>query len=223
VDDAQAGLSGASAASAAAGERDQFGTFTDADIRDLIAEYPLAWVNAPGAGVETATLLPMIAESDDEGRVVGLIGHLSRRNPLQAALAREGRGEFLFTGPHGYISPEEAGLRGWAPTWNYAQLRIAAEVRFDPPCTDEALAVLVEAMERGRADPWHSGELGERYAGMTTRIIGFRARITSLAGKFKLGQDEALPVLDSIIANIADPALKRWMIRFRKRRGEENG
>jgi transcriptional regulator len=223
VDDTQAMVTGASAASATAKAGDQFEAFTDADVRDLIAEFPLAWVNAAGAGVETATLLPMIAESDAEGRISGLIGHLSRRNPLYPALAEAGRGQFLFTGPQGYVSPAEAGARSWAPTWNYAQLRIEAEVVFDPPCTDEALAILVEAMERGRPDPWHSGELGDRYAGMTTRIIGFRARILGLAGRFKLGQDETRPVLDSIISNLPDPVLRRWMARFRERRGGGNG
>jgi transcriptional regulator len=214
---------GASVASAAAGPADRFETFTDVDARDLIAEFPLAWVNAPGAALEVATLLPMVAESDPEGRVTGLIGHLSRRNPLYRALAEGGQGQFLFTGPQGYISPADAGTRGWAPTWNYAQLRIDAEIAFEPLCTDEALDILVEAMERERPEPWHSRELGDRYTGMTTRIIGFRARNLRLAGRFKLGQDETLPVLDSIISNLADPALRRWMIRFRERRGGENG
>jgi transcriptional regulator len=217
VDDGQSRITGAPVAA------DPFERFTTADVRDLVAEYPLAWVCCPGADVEAATLLPMIAECDSEGAVTGLIGHLSRRNPLYPALAESGRGHFLFTGPQAYVSPSQAGSRAWAPTWNYAQLRIEAEVAFEPPCTDEALAVLVEAMERGRDDPWDSRELGERYSGMTTRIIGFRARVTRLAARFKLGQDEALPVLDSIIDNVAEPALRRWMKRFRERRGVENG
>ena len=99
MDEGQARLSGGPAASDPPFS-DPFERFTDADVRELIGEYPLAWVEAPGATIESATLLPMVAETDAQGRVTGLIGHLSRRNPLHPALVAAGRGHFLFTGPH---------------------------------------------------------------------------------------------------------------------------
>ena len=188
---------------------ERFSQFEAADVRDLIAEYPLAWVVARGTA--EASLLPLLGEYDEAGGLVRLLGHLGRRNPLHARLREASAATILFNGPQGYVSPDHAGLRDWGPTWNYAQLTIAADVVFEPERTEEALATLVSAME---GDRWSSAELGDRYAGMTGAIIGFRAHVATLDGRFKLGQDERRPVLDAILRNHPDAALVRWMRRF---------
>lgn len=188
---------------------DLFGRFDAADVRDLIGEYPLAWVVARGSS--EASLLPLLGEYDEGGGLVRLLGHLGRRNPLYMRLRKAAAATILFTGPQGYVSPDHAGLRDWGPTWNYAQLTIAADIVFEPERSDEALAALVGAME---GDRWSSAELGERYAGMTGAIIGFRAHVTALEGRFKLGQDERRLVFEAILAHHPDAALVRWMRRF---------
>ncbi|WP_343527073.1 FMN-binding negative transcriptional regulator [Sphingomonas sp.] len=195
-----------------------FEHYDDADLRMLVDEHPLAWVTARGGEGLEASLLPLIGVYDGTGRLVELIGHLARSNPLHAALARDPAATILFRGPEGYVSPEQAGRRDWAPTWNYAQARINAEITFDAALTEESLAVLTSAMERVRPDPWSSGELGERYARMLGAIIGFRARPIAVAAKFKLGQDERADTLRAILATMADPALKRWMMHFNRSR-----
>lgn len=194
-----------------------FERFGDADVQALIADYPLASVVASARPAVTS-LLPLIGEYDAGGRLVTLIGHLARSNPLHGALAADPRAVLLFRGPQGYVSPEHAGRRDWGPTWNYAELVIEAEVRFDDALTEEALDVLIEAMERGRAAPWRSSELGPRYIGMRERIIGFRAHVTGVSGRFKLGQDERPETLRSILATYPDPALRCWMERFNRGR-----
>ena len=191
-----------------------FDDYRDDDIRDLISEYPLAWVCTRFDGAEFAALLPMIGEYDQAGRLTHLVGHLARANPLHEALRADARAFFLFTGPQAYVSPGDVGQRNWAPTWIYASARVEAEVAFEPPCTDEAVATLVEAMEAGREQPWQAGELGGRYAEMIGRIIGFRARVTKLRGRFKLGQDENRKVLRQMIIRSQDDAMRRWIVRF---------
>src|SRR3546814_5548081 len=74
-------------------------------------------------------------------------------------------------------------------------------------------------MESGRAQPWAADELGERYGGMLQRIIGFRATVTSLSGKFKLGQDENPGTLASILDSMPDADTVTWMRRFNEGRG----
>jgi transcriptional regulator len=181
----------------------------DADLRDLIADYPLAWVVARGSS--TASLLPLLGEYDGEGRLVSLLGHMGRRNALFATLAADPAATILFNGPNAYVSPDHAERRDWGPTWNYAQATVAAEVTFLPEAGDEALARLVDAMERGR---WTHEELGARYAGMAQAIVAFRARVTGVEARFKLGQDEAPEVFEAICRNHPDAALVRWMRRF---------
>jgi transcriptional regulator len=137
-----------------------------------------------------------------------------------SACCRSGspRALILFRGPEGYISPEYAGTRDWAPTWNYAQISIEAEIVFEPERSGEALSLLVDAMESARANPWEVIELGDRYAAMERQIIGFRACVTRLSGKFKLGQDEQPETLSMILDHVSDPALARWMRRFNPER-----
>lgn len=210
-------MSGTEASAGATEMRDErplFERFDDADVRALIEGHPLAWVTGGGAEALEASLLPLIGAYDGEGRLIELIGHLMRSNPLHYALTEDPRATILFSGPDAYVSPEHAGRRNWAPTWNYAQVKVEAEIVFDAALTETSLNVLIDAMEAGRAKPWSVEELGPRYAGMLTRIIGFRARVTGLSGKFKLGQDEDDATLHAILGALPDPAMVAWMKRF---------
>ena len=191
-----------------------FEDFAAADVRDLIAEFPLAWVCAVDTAAAAPSLLPLLGDYDEAGRLTRLIGHMGRRNPLVAALTVDPRALILFQGPQGYVSPEQAGRRDWAPTWNYAQLCVTAEVRFTPEETDLAVGRLVDTMEAGRGVPWRVEELGDRFSTMARQIIGFRADVTGLNGRFKLAQDEAAPTARAIVAACPDPVLARWMTRF---------
>jgi transcriptional regulator len=196
---------------------DPFSHYGDCDVADLIRSFPLAFVSARGGGAEHVSLLPLLAELDATGKLESLLGHMPRRSPLHQAFGGDSRALILFLGPHGYISPEHAGKRNWAPTWNFAQLSIEAEVTLLPEQTAASVEALVKAMEQGRADPWEASELGARYEAMLPAIIAFRARVTAVSGRFKLGQDETPSAFQSIVDSVGDPALVRWMQRFRDR------
>jgi len=195
-----------------------FERFSDADVADLIREYPLAWLCPRNAASAAPSLLPLLAETDDEGHLVALIGHMARRNPLVAGFSGDQAALILFTGPQAYVSHAQVSDPSWAPTWNYAQLRIEATILFQPEGGDEALRLLVEAMERDQPTGWSAAQLGERYRPMERSIIAFRAEVTSVNGRFKLGQDETPARLKEIVARHPDAALVRWMRRFNPRR-----
>lgn len=182
------------------------------DIRHLIEQYPLAWVTTPDG--EEASLLPLVGVYDAEGALTELIGHFGKANPLGAALARDPRAVILFKGPDAYVSPAHAGRRDWGPTWNYAQLRVWAEVTVDDALTAPAVDLLVAQVERGRAQPWRATELGPRYDQLIGHIIGFRARVTRTRAVFKLGQDERPDTLRQILDSLPDVDLVEWMRRF---------
>lgn len=191
-----------------------FERFDAADVRALVDAFPLAWVCAgEGAAIE-ASLLPLIGRYDEEGRLVELIGHMMRANPLRAALDGHPGATILFSGPDAYVGPAHAGRRDWAPTWNYAGLRFGARIAFDDGFTEEALTVLIDAMEANGADPWHVGELGSRYRAMLAHIVGFRAQITGVSGKFKFGQDEDAGTLRHILQALGNHPVVPWMHRF---------
>ena len=191
-----------------------FERFDEGDVRSLVEAYPLAWVCAGAGDSLEMSLLPLVGRYDEQGKLVELVGHMMRSNPLHSVLKDNPRATILFKGPDAYVSPEHAGVRDWAPTWNYAQLRIGAEIAFDGAFTEESLEIMIDATESGRPAPWHASELGPRYQTMVKLIVGFRARVTSLSGKFKLGQDERPEVLHKILGNLPDAGTVAWMWRF---------
>lgn len=192
-----------------------FETFDTVDVLDLIQQYPLAWITTSRS---PASLLPLLIERGADGCVSALIGHMARRNPLFEALGMHPRAVILFQGPQGYISPGCVSDRQWAPTWNYAQLQIEADVSFDPRGGNEAIAALLDAMEGSLPNRWDVAEMGERYRAMEQSIIAFRADISVLRGRFKLGQDERPEILAEIIEAHRGTALADWMRRMNRGR-----
>jgi transcriptional regulator len=191
-----------------------FDFHADADIVDLIGEYPLAWVCPAAADPALPTLLPLLVETDAAGRPVALIGHMARRNSLFAALQANAEMLALFTGPQAYLSPALVSDPAWAPTWNYAQLRIATRVSFLPDDGGAFIQQLMDAMERDQPTGWTTAMMGERYGPMVNAIIAFRAEVVRIEGRFKLGQDENPERLREILDRHPDAALVRWMRRF---------
>lgn len=184
---------------------------SEADLLRLIAEHPLAWVVSQGAAGFAATPLPLLAETDDSGRLVSLLGHFALSNPQVEALRASPRAAILFSGPQGYISPELVSQPRWAPTWNYAVAHFEVDVQFVPEQNDLALERLVTKMEAGRKQPWSVAQMGDRYAQLAKRIIAFRAHVRSARGRFKLGQDERPETLAELLQKLDHPALVDWM------------
>jgi transcriptional regulator len=176
-----------------------------ADIRQLIADHPLAWLIS---GDFHASPLPLIAETDDSGAVIALFGHCALRNALVADFRANPRGLILFNGPAGYVPTTLLSKPDWAPTWNYAVLRFIVEVEFVGDETRDAIEQLVAKMEDGA---WSTASLGPRYDAMLDQIIAFRAHVRSAEHSFKLGQDESPRVFAEIVAGHSDRTLAKWM------------
>ena len=176
-----------------------------ADVRRLIADYPLAWLVSRDFH---ASPLPLIAETDADGAVTALFGHCARRNPLVDDFRADPRGLILFTGPQAYVPTSLLSKPDWAPTWNYAVLRFRVEVEFVGDETRDAIERLVAKMEEGA---WSTATLGPRYEKMLDQIIAFRAHVRSAEHSFKLGQDEGAQGFAEIVAGHPDRTLAAWM------------
>jgi transcriptional regulator len=204
----------------ASGMTDMFERFEHADVGDLISEYPLAWLLSANGAAREAAQLPLLGEFGEAGALESLLGHIPRRHALVPALEASPAALVLFQGPHAYVSPDQAGVRAWAPTWNFAQLSIEVDVEFLADETGAALASLVDVMEAGRPEPWSAAELGDRYAALEQRVVAFRAHVRRVVGRFKLGQDERADVRESIIRSLGPAPLASWMRRFVREGGE---
>ena len=177
-----------------------------ADILALIAEHPLAWVVSTDFD---ATLLPLLAECGENGELISLFGHYSRRNAQVAAFGRDGSALILFNGPAGYISPKLVSNPSWGPTWNYAAVRVVADLVFVPDETDASLRRLSEHLEQD--GEWRVERMGARYEELARRVVAFRATVRTCEATFKLGQDEAAQTRAEIIAGHTDERLTTAM------------
>lgn len=188
------------------------------DLLRLIAEHPLAWLVSNSSRGFEATPLPLVAETNADGELVALIGHCSRFNAQVEDLHYDDRAVILFCGPHGYISPSMVSQKHWAPTWNFAVAVISVTVEFEPDSTLVAIDKLVEHMEADQVVPWTLADVGNRLEPLMSRIIGFRALVSSIDARFKLGQEESALSVSEIISNLRDPSLKSWMKQFNSER-----
>jgi len=149
-----------------------------------------------------------------------LFGHYARRNPQVAAFEADPRALILFNGPQGYVSPTLVSNPVWGATWNYATLRIVADIAFVPGETDTALRQLAAHLEPQGG--WQVDAMGDRYDRMIDHIVAFRATVTSCEPVFKLGQDEADATFAEIVASHPNRDLARTMLDQSNRPGPDH-
>jgi transcriptional regulator len=194
---------------------------TEADLLQLIEEYPLAWVVSVGSSGYGATPLPMLAEPRPDGKIASLLGHFALSNPHVAMLRSAPQATVLFMGPQGYISPELVTKPGWAPTWNYAVAQFDVQIELLPGENARALEKLVHWMERDRRVPWTIARMGDRYDLMVKQILAFRAHVRRARGRFKLGQDETPQTRTEVLKKLGNADLVRWMADFNPQLAEK--
>ena len=193
------------------------------NLVDLVAGHPLAWLCSLGPAGLQATPLPLLLKHDEQGQLTAIEGHFARANPQVEALRRNPQALVLWMGVQGYVSPSWMADRTQAPSWNYASAQCQVTVKF---MDDEAgllrhLRELASAHEAGRPKAWSLDEMGQRLQLLAQRVIGFRAEVSALQQRYKLGQDERDDVLADILGGLgglsADPQaapLADWMRRF---------
>jgi transcriptional regulator len=194
---------------------------TEADLLQLIEEYPLAWVVSVGSSGYGATPLPMLAEPRPDGKIASFLGHFALSNPHVAMLRSAPQATVLFMGPQGYISPELVTKPGWAPTWNYAVAQFDVQIELLPGENARALEKLVYWMERDRQVPWTIARMGDRYDLMVKQILAFRAHVRRARGRFKLGQDETPQTRTEVLKKLGNADLVRWMADFNPQLAEK--
>ena len=161
-------------------------------LQALMRAHPFVTLASRADGELVADHLPLQLSPD--GR--RLLGHVARANPLWKMAAGQ---EVLavFQGPQAYVSPAWYATKrehGRAvPTWNYvvvhAHGRLAAIE--DPKRLRAMLDELVDHHEAEFAEPWCVGDAPSDYIDkMLAAIVGIEITITTLAGKWKVSQNQ---------------------------------
>ncbi|HEY5758429.1 MAG TPA: FMN-binding negative transcriptional regulator [Steroidobacter sp.] len=210
---------------------DRFAPRSDADLLRLMQQQPLAWVVSGSVAEDTfrSSLLPILAGTDAEGRIVQLEGHFARSNDQYKLLMQDPKAVMLVLGSNGYISPSWMQDKTQAPTWNYASAQFFVDVEFfeQPEAIEAHLRELVETMEKQTprstgTTAWKVDDMGSRYGSLAQRVIGFRAKVRNVRAKFKLGQDERNDVFADIMTGLNQAGrseLHSWMSELNPGRG----
>ncbi|PNU06855.1 FMN-binding negative transcriptional regulator [Novosphingobium guangzhouense] len=177
-----------------------FSPRSDADVAQFVREEKLALVTTHDAQGFVTTPLPLLAELDHTGEIRAFVGHFALANPHTARAQASPRAQIAFLGPHGYISPGVVSAPGWGPTWNYRFAQFEVELQFGPERNRAAIVELVSELEGTHEGAWTVARMGERFEGMTQRVVAFRAVVLSQHAQFKLGQDETAQTFAEIVA-----------------------
>jgi transcriptional regulator len=167
-------------------------------LHSFVREHPFGALVVLSADGLDANHLPF--EIDTESGPFGTLHcHVSRSNPVWRDFSPTTEALAIFQGPNTYITPtwypskQETGKD--VPTWNYiivharGPLRVIDDVRH----VRAHLEKLVTRNEAGRPHPWRITDAPEDYVNkQLSLIVGIEIPLTSLVGKWKLGQNRLL-------------------------------
>ena len=166
-------------------------------LHELMRAHPLATLVAVGDCGLVANHIPLKIESQPAPWGT-LRGHVARANPVWKDHRADTEALAIFQGPHSYISPSLYRSKQTSgevvPTWNYAVVQARGTLRFihETDWLREFVGTLTDDQEAARAQPWKVDDAPVAYlATMLKLIVGFEISITSITGKWKLGQNRS--------------------------------
>jgi transcriptional regulator len=164
-------------------------------LHTLMREHPLATLVAMSDAGLVANHLPMRIGSEPAPWGV-LRGHVARANPLWNEYRADVEALAIFQGPQTYISPSlypsKQTTGEVVPTWNYAVVHARGTLRFihEADWLRDFVAALTDEHEAPRERPWKMTDAPAPYLEkMLGMIVGFELSISSISGKWKLGQN----------------------------------
>ena len=171
-----------------------FNALDDAtEIRGLVAAAGSAELVTVGPdGYPTSTLLPVVWDADR------LVFHMARANPQWRTIGDDAAALAVVTGPQAYVAaswyPSKAEHGRMVPTWNYSAVHLTgrASVRTDEAWLREAVTLLTDHQEEGRADRWHVTDAPADFVTRQLRaVVGIEVRIERVEAKAKLSQNRS--------------------------------
>lgn len=180
------------------------------EVAGIIARHPFATLvlNGPDGLVSARTA--MLADLDENGRIVSLTGHIARANPFWQAAGEAGEALALFSGAHAYISPgayrTKAETGKAVPTWNYTAAEVRGPVRVETG--RDALHSIVDrlstAMEASQPQPWRIQDAPADYIErLLNGIVGLRIEAVSAEAVRKLSQNKTKDDFEGVVRTLS--------------------
>ena len=165
----------------------------------LLRSHPLGLLITQDAqGEMTANSVPFVLDADPAGGPAILRAHVARANPLWRAARGDLDSIVVFQGEQAYISPSfypsKAEHGKVVPTWNYVMVQARGRLRVvdDAAWLHAFVTRLTDRHEAPRAQPWAVADAPDDYiATMLRAIVGIEIVLSSLMGKWKVGQNRS--------------------------------
>lgn len=178
-------------------------------LHALMRARPLATLVTAGDDGPAADHIPFVLDLPDDGPGV-LRGHVARANPMWRRLVDGGVPALaVFHGPDAYVTPSwYPGKRehGRAvPTWNYAIVHARGPLRAidDPDWLRAHVEALTRQQEAAFAEPWAVSDAPADYLEkMLGATVGIELTIVSLAGKWKMSQNQPVANRAGVVAGL---------------------
>ncbi|MBO0919212.1 FMN-binding negative transcriptional regulator [Cellulomonas sp. zg-ZUI222] len=183
-----------------------FNALEDAtEIRGLVAAAGSAELVTVGPdGYPTSTLLPVVWDGDR------LVLHMARANPQWRTIGEDAPALAVVAGPQAYVSPSwypsKAEHGRVVPTWNYSAVHLSgrASVRTDEAWLREAVTLLTDRHEEGRADRWRVTDAPADFVTKQLRaIVGIELLVERVEAKAKLSQNRSAADHAGVVAGLA--------------------
>ncbi|MEP7100233.1 MAG: FMN-binding negative transcriptional regulator [Burkholderiales bacterium] len=185
-------------------------------LQELLRAHPLGLlITQEAGGTMSANSVPFVLDTDPAGGPGILRAHVARANPLW----REARGDLdsivAFQGEQAYISPSfypsKVEHHKVVPTWNYVMVQARGRLRAidDAEWLRAFVTRLTDRHEAPRAQPWAVTDAPEDFiATMLRAIVGIEIVLSSLTGKWKVGQNRSAADRAGVAKGLADAGIR---------------
>lgn len=171
-------------------------------LKEHIHAHPFGSWSCIAEGEIVVNHIPFVYH-DNRGEYGTLTGHVSRANPIWKTCSPEKDSVVAFQGENAYISPswypsKHQHGKG-VPTWNYTVVQVygAPLIQDSRDWLLDHVTELTDRHEADKAFPWRVGDAPDEYIEkLVGAIVGIEIPITSITGKWKLGQNK--PETDQI-------------------------
>ena len=155
-------------------------------LKSLTEVFPLATLITSHQDEIFTTYLPLLWEGSDY-----LIGHLDANNTQVPFLQEGEKVHLIFNGPEAYISPAHFPTNE-LPTYNYCKIEVKGSIE---PISDEALKkgiIQLTTHLEGNEAAYQLTRDENRLHSLVKYIYGFKIKVNSMQGRFKMSQDKSV-------------------------------
>ena len=184
-------------------------------LHELVRAHPLGLLVTHGVAGLQANAIPFVLDADPAAGPGILRGHVARANPVWHEASREAESLVVFQGPQAYISPSFYASKvehgKVVPTWNYVMVQARGTLRAidDAAWLHAFVTRLTERHEAARAKPWAVSDAPADYiTSMLRAIVGIEITLSSLTGKWKVGQNRSAADRAGVAQGLGDAAVR---------------